>query len=148
MQECKAVKEKYFQDQQLDLITYAMQPKNLDDMVSAEFEKKSIILDPGLVNPTKKIDHLSKKLQDRLGTIFSKHSGLFSRSKHHLGKFVGFQAEAHIDETSKIDCKQTQRNRVLPPSCKQDLFKYKQSGLFADSTGKTDYYCSNLTFVL
>ena len=66
LREYKAVKEKYFQDQQLDFITYAMQPKNLDDMVRAEFEKKLIIPDPGLVNPTTKIDHLSKKLQDRL----------------------------------------------------------------------------------
>ena len=40
LQECKAVKEKYFQDQQVDFITYAMQPTNLDDMVHAEFEEE------------------------------------------------------------------------------------------------------------
>ena len=55
-----------------------MQPKKLDDMVSANFEKKSIIPDPWLVNPTSKVDHLSKSLQDRPGTIFRNHSGLFT----------------------------------------------------------------------
>ena len=88
-------------------------------MVSAEFEKKSIIPECGSVNPTTKIDHLSKPLQRRLGQIFEKHTNLFSRSKHHLGKFVGFQAEAYIDAHSKINCKQPPRNRVLSPSCKQ-----------------------------
>ena len=40
------------------------------------------------------------------------------------------------------------RNRILPESCKQDLLKYKDSGLFANSTGLADAYCSNLTLVL
>ena len=91
---------------------------------------------------------MSKNLQSRLGQIFQNHASLFSKSKHHLGKFVGFEAEAHIDVNSKVNCKQLPRNRVLPPSCKQDLFKYKDSGLFADSTGKADHYFSNLIFVL
>ena len=116
-------------------------------MVNANFENK-LIINSALVTPTSKVDHLSKPLKARLGTIFRNHPNLFSRSKHHLGRFVGFEAEAQIDETSKVNCKQVQRNRVLPPSCKQDLLKYKQSELFADSTGKADFYCSNLTFVL
>ena len=37
---------------------------------------------------------------------------------------------------------------MLPPSCKSDLLKYKQSGLFEHSTGGSDDYCSNLTLVL
>ena len=65
-----------------------------------------------------------------------------------LGRFLGFQAEVPIDFSSKVNCKQPQRNRVLPPSCKQDLLKYKDSGLFANSTGRADHFCSNLTFVL
>ena len=80
--------------------------------------------------------------------IFKEYDGLFSKSKHHLGTFLGFEAEALIDTTSKINCKQAPRNRVLPPSCKQDLYKNKTAGLFAESTGKADFYCSNLTFVL
>ena len=40
LQECKAAKEKYFGNQEVDLITYSVQPTNLDDIVSAEFEKK------------------------------------------------------------------------------------------------------------
>ena len=92
-----------------------------------------------MVAPTSKVDHLSEPLQARLGTIIK---------NHHLGRFVGFEAEAQIDETSKVNCKQVQHNRFLPPSCKQDFLKYKKSGLFADSTGKADFYCSNLTFVL
>ena len=36
----------------------------------------------------------------------------------------------------------------MPASCKQDLLKYKDSGLFANSTGLADHYCSNLTLVL
>ena len=91
---------------------------------------------------------MSKPLQSRLEQIFVKHSNLFSRSKHHLGKFNGFKAVAHIDENSKINCRQPARNRVLPASCKQDLLKYKDSGLFAASTGLADHYCSNLTLVL
>ena len=71
--------------------------------------------------------------------IFKEYDGLFSKSKHHLGTFLGFEAEALIDTTSKINCKQAPRNRVLPPSCKQDLYKYKMAGLFAESTGKADF---------
>ena len=87
-------------------------------------------------------------MQDRLESIFEKHKNLFSRSKHHLGRFNGFQAVAQIDQNSKIKCRQAPRNRVLPASCKQDLLKYKDSGLFAHSTGLADNYCSNLTLVL
>ena len=75
------------------------------------------------------------------------YKDLFSQNKHHIGRFLGFQAEAHIDFSSKVNCKQPQRNRVLPPSCKQDLIKYKDAGLFANSTGRADHFCSNLTFV-
>ena len=40
------------------------------------------------------------------------------------------------------------RNTIWVDSCKQDLLKYKDSGLFAHSTGLADHYCSNLTLVL
>ena len=116
-------------------------------MVSQDFERKSIIPEAGLVNPTTKIDHLSPALQNRMKQIFKDYAGLFSKSKHHLGTFLGFEAEAFIDTASKINCDQLPHNRVLPPSCKQDLYKYKTAGLFAESTGKADHYCSNLTFV-
>ena len=49
---------------------------------------------------------------------------------------------------SKIKCRQAPRNQILPASCKQDLFKYKESSLFAHSTCLADKYCSNLTLVL
>ena len=67
-------------------------------------------------------------------------------ANQNINTFLGFEAEALIDTSSKINCKQAPRNRVLPQSCKQDLLKYKTAGLFAESTGKADLYCSNLTF--
>ena len=36
----------------------------------------------------------------------------------------------------------------MPSSCKQDLLKYKASGLFDNSTGLADHYCANITLVL
>ena len=65
-------------------------------------EKKSIIPDSGPKNPKSKINHLSKPMKDHLEGIFEKHKNLFSRSKHHLGRFNGFQAVAQIDQNSKI----------------------------------------------
>ena len=82
LQACKIAKEKHFDNQEVDLMAYSVPPSSLDDMVSAEFEKKSIIPDPGLTNPKSKIIHLSIPMQDRLETIFAKHKNLFSRSKH------------------------------------------------------------------
>ena len=80
--------------------------------------------------------------------FFLEYKDLFSKHKHPIGRFIGFQVESNIDFSKKINCKHPPRNRVLPPSCKQDLLKYKDAGLFANSTGKADYFCSNLTFVL
>jgi hypothetical protein len=53
-----------------------------------------------------------------------------------------------IDCDNKVKCRQAPRNRVLPASCKQDLLKYNQSGLFATSSGLANHYCANLTLVL
>ena len=69
LQDCKAAKEKYFDRQEVDLNTYSVQPTNLDDIVSAELEKKSFITDSGLTDPKSKIDHLRKPLQSRLEQI-------------------------------------------------------------------------------
>ena len=80
--------------------------------------------------------------------VLDNHPNLFSRSKHHLGAFRGFQAVVDIDKTSKLHCRQAPRNRILPASCKQDLLKYMQSGLFQHSTGLADDYCANITLVL
>ena len=125
-----------------------MQPVSLEDMIEKNFEKKSIIPEAGLKNPTTNLSHLSSEIKQRLESIFAKHKNLFSRSKHHLGKFTGVQAVANIDKNSKINCRQAPRNNVLPPSCKQDLMKYKSSGLFEISTGLADHYCANITLVL
>ena len=121
---------------------------NLDEMLKHDFEKKSIIPDEGSPCPKPNISHLSPALQERMNKIISRHDKLFSRSKHHLGKFKGFQAVAHIDTKSKINCKQPPRNRILPKSCKRDLMKYLQSGLFEYSQGGSDTYCANITLVL
>ena len=145
LQECKISKYKSYQQ---DLNVYSMQPVSLENMIEQNFEKKSIIPDAGLKNPTSNLSHLSPEIKQRLESIFATHKNLFSRSKHHLGKFVGFQAVANIDKNSKIKCRQAPRNKVLPPSCKQDLMKYKSSGLFDISTGLSDDYCANITLVL
>ena len=145
LQDCKISKYKSFEQ---DFNVYSMQPVSLENMIEQNFEKKSIIPDPGLKNPTSDLSHLSPEIRKRLESIFVTHKNLFSRSKHHLGKFVGFQAVADIDKNSKIKCRQAPRNKVLPPSCKQDLLKYKDSGLFEISTGLSDDYCANITLVL
>merc|ERR1712074_113440 len=127
---------------------YSMQPVSLEDMIEQNFEKKSIIPDGGSKHPTKNLSHLSPDIKQQLEALFAKHKNLFSCSKHHLGKFCGFQAVADVDKHSKINCRQAPRNKVLPPSCKQDLLKYKASGLFELSTGLSDDYCANITLVL
>ena len=104
LQASKVAKEKYCNSQEVDVIAYSVPPTNLDEIVNAEIEKKSIIPDPGDKNPKSKISHLSKPMQERREGIFEKHQNLVSRSKHHLGKFVGFQAVAQIDQNSKVKC--------------------------------------------
>ena len=147
LQECKLAKYKHSNLQE-EINSYSMQPLSLDDMIQANFEKKSIIPEVGPKDPTPDISHLSPEIQGRLKIIFAKHQKLFSRSKHHLGRFTGFEATANIDKNSPINCRQGARNKVLPPSCKQDLQKYKTSGLFELSTGLADDYCANITLVL
>ena len=120
----------------------------MSEIIQTDLDKQSIIPDSGQINPVGQVDHLPPNLQSRLNGIFLEYKDLCSKHKHHIGRFIGFQAEANIDFSKKINCKQPPRNRVLPPSCKQDLLKYKDAGLFANSTGKADYFCSNLTFVL
>ena len=146
LQECKAAK--YLHSQVQDIEAYSLQPTSTSDMIQAEQERKSIIPDIGLKNPTSDLSHLSPPLQARMQSIIEKHKNLFSRSKHHLGHFKGFKATAEIDKQTRINCRQAPRNRVLPSSCKQDLLKYRASGLFDNSTGLADHYCANITLVL
>ena len=61
LQDCKAAKYKHSNHQ--DVTSYSVHQTNLDDIVNAEFEKKSIIPDPGSKNPSSKISHLSIPLQ-------------------------------------------------------------------------------------
>ena len=98
--------------------------------------------------PKPNLSHLSPAHQDRMKKIIDRHSNLFSRSKHHLGKFKGFQAIAKMDTSSKVNCKQAPRNRMLPKPCKCDLVNYLQSGLFEVSQSGGDKYCANMTLVL
>ena len=95
MAECKSAKYNYFNQ---SFVSYSAYDPNLDEMVKQDFEKKSIIPDEGIPCPKPSISHLSPALQDRMNKIISRHDKLFSRSKHHLGKFNGFQAIAHIDK--------------------------------------------------
>jgi alkaline phosphatase len=112
LQDCKEAKYKHSIHQ--DVAAYSVQQTNLDDIVNAEFEKESIIPDPGSRNPSSKISHLSIPLQKRLEGIFKKHPNLFSRSKHHLGKFVGFKAvgistatiKSNVDKLHVTECYQ------------------------------------------
>jgi hypothetical protein len=145
LSDCKSAKYNYYNQ---TFVAYSAYDPNLDEMVKQDFEKKSIIPDEGLPCPKPSVAHLPPDQQERMNKIIARHSKLFSRSKHHLGKFVGFQAVAHMDTKSKINCKQPPRNRILPKSCKQDLMKYLASGLFEHSQSGTDHYCSNITLVL
>jgi hypothetical protein len=145
MQSCKEAKYSYHAQ---TISANSVHQENLDDVVASDFEKRSIIPEEGVVRPSPEISHLSKNLQGRIKDIVNRHEGLFSKNKHHLGRFTGFKAVAQMDVNSKINCRQPPRNRVLPPSCKADLLKYKKSGLFEHSTGGSDDYCANLTLVL
>ena len=51
---------------QEDIHVYSMQPMSIDDMIQANFEKKSIIPEAGIKNPTSDISHLSPEIQERL----------------------------------------------------------------------------------
>ena len=145
MQSCKEAKYSYHNQ---TIFANSVHQANLDDIVASDFEKRSIIPEEGVSRPSPEISHLSKNLQEKIKDIVGRHEGLFSKNKHHLGRFTGFKAVAHMDTNSKVNCRQPPRNRVLPPSCKADLLKYKKSGLFEHSTGGSDDYCSNLTLVL
>ena len=144
---CKFAKTKFHAN--LGTINaYAVQPLSTADFIKEEQEKKDIIPDQGNSAPTAKLSHLTPFLQEEMQKVLNQYPNLFSRSKHHLGAFRGFQAVVEIDKNSKLHCRQAPRNRVLPSSCKQDLVKYMDSGLFQHSTGLADDYCANITLVL
>ena len=128
LQECKAAK--YLHSQVQDIEAYSLQPTSTSDMIQAEQERKSIIPDIGLKNPTSDLSHLSPPLQARMQSIIEKHKNLFSRSKHHLGHFKGFKATAEIDKQTRINCRQAPRNRVLPSSviCTASLYGVTSRG--------------------
>ena len=111
MHDCHLAKTKYFQGIQTS--SFSVQPKTLSEIIQNDLDKQSIIPDSGQINPVGQVDHLPPNLQSRLNGIFMDYKDLFSKIKHHIGRFVGFQAEANIDFSSKINCKQPQRNRVL-----------------------------------
>ena len=89
---------------------------------------------------------MAPELQTKMKGLIESYSDIFSRHKHHLGTFTGWKIQVEVDPS--INCRQAPRNHVLPMSCKQDLLKYKQSGLFNDLTGLADKYCANITLVL
>ena len=62
LQDCKIAKYKSFEQ---DFHVYSMQPVSLENMIEQNFEKKSIILDPGLKNPTSNLSHLSPEIRKR-----------------------------------------------------------------------------------
>jgi hypothetical protein len=63
LQECKISKYKNYQQ---DLKVYSMQPVSLENMIEQNFEKKSIIPEAGLKNPTTNLSHLSSEIKQRL----------------------------------------------------------------------------------
>ena len=86
------------------------------EILRNDSEKRSIIPDVGYACRKPNLSHLSPAHQERMKKIVNRHSNLFSRHKHHLG-FKGFQAIAKMDLSSKINCKQAPRNRILPKPC-------------------------------
>ena len=142
LEQNKKAKENYHR--QID--SFSVMTESFDDILNKEAAKKSILPDVGCANPQTRLTHLEPELQTRFTGLFDKYSDIFSRHKHHLGTFSGWQIKVEVDPS--INCRQPPRNRVLPLSCKQDLIKYKQSGLFNDSTGLADKYCANITLVL
>ena len=131
-----------------EINSYSVLPLSTADFIKEEQETRDIIPDQGNISPTAKLSHLTPFLQEKMQKVLNQYPNLFSRSKHHLGAFRGFQAVVEIDKNSKLNCRQAPRNRVLPASCKQDLDKYMDSGLFQHSTGLADDFCANITLVL
>ena len=110
LNDCQTAKTKYFEGVQTS--SFSVQPKTLSEIIQTDLDKQSIIPDSGQINPVGQVDHLPPNLQSRLNGIFLEYKDLFSKHKHHIGRFVGFKAEANIDFSKKINCKQPPRNRV------------------------------------
>ena len=125
---------------------FSVQPESYDDILNKEAAQRSIIPDVGCSDPQTRLTHLAPEDQIKMKALIESYADIFSRHKHHLGTFTGWKIGVEVDPS--INCRQAPRNRVLPMSCKQDLLKYKQAGLFNDSTGLADKYCANITLVL
>ena len=98
--ECKQAKYAHF-NKTFD--SYSIYEPNLDEIVNKDAEKQSIIHEEGSPCPKPNVAHLSPSKQTRINKIVARHEKLFSRSKHHLGKFTGFQAKAYIDKKSTLN---------------------------------------------
>ena len=129
-----------------EINAYSVVPESYDDILKREVAGRSILPDVGCSNPQTRLTHLSPEIQQKMTHLIEDYADIFSRHKHHLGTFKGWKVKAEVDPS--INCRQAPRNRVLPSSCKQDLYKYKDAGLFSDSTGLADKYCANITLVL
>ena len=95
LNDCQTAKKKYFEGVQTS--SFSVQPKTLSDIIQTDLDKQSIIPDSGQINPVGQVNHLPPNLQARLNGIFSQYKDLFAKHKHHIGRFVGFKAEANID---------------------------------------------------
>ena len=136
-------------EQQMENVSvHSAVPLSAADLMQRMNDKKGIIPEMGAVKPQADLTHLDYKIRKKIENLIEKHEGLFSKGKHHLGKFTGFQVEVHTDKNSRHNCRQSPRNRYLPESCVYDLQKYREAGLFAISEGMADKFCANITLVL
>ena len=136
-------------EQQMENVSaHSAVPLSAADLMQRMNDKKGIIPEMGAVKPQADLTHLDSKIRRKIENLIEKHEGLFSKGKHHLGKFTGFQVEVHTDKNSRHNCRQSPRNRHLPESCVYDLQKYREAGLFAISEGMADKFCANITLVL
>ena len=134
--------------QKEEMCAHSAVPLSAADMMQRMNDKKGIIPEMGAVQPKADLTHLDLETRQKIEKLIEKHEGLFSKGKHHLGKFTGFKVVVHTDKNSKHNCRQSPRNRHLPESCVYDLQRYRDAGLFSISEGMADKFCANITLVL
>ena len=119
--------------------------KDLDKSHNNLFMWNSIIKDdfPSDKELLCPLDHLSPCDQLKFREIKEDYILIFTTTKHQIGKFTGFSAQANIDHTK--NCKQHCRSRVMPEAAWTDLNKYKDSGVFAIADEGTDHWIANIT---
>ena len=86
-----------------------------------------MIPNPPISEPKENLDHLKNSERTLFESLLEENKSMFSRHKHHIGKFKYWSAKAEMNPA--INCKQRQRSKIIPESAKTDLNAYKTAVL-------------------